>query len=674
MGQQPADRAGRGVHGLACLSANTLVGNRDHSVVSALVRSRAGLVAIAVLCALAVLAATIVWVVARSRGSEAAAGPELSIAVTVAGGGVLDLGDAGVIRISPGGVNRDGVLRARVAEGPPPPDGVFTPLGPALKIELDGATLTSAATVEFPVRAPTATDPDSPFAPTGMFFDEAAQLWVPAVSEYDTGRARLVVQAPHFSWWRPFSWNWDGTRDFLKGLMDGMFGVDVLAEAARPSCRRESEAQARVHSQVTAGNHLLWCLELDAADQLLLRVVNNRRMAIQVQMFPGLELAEQPLQPPSIRYLGPVTEQWLAARSNVRIVVLGPGEGASFRVTSLADQTGVGTAPSAVSYLTDVLDIGINELSWMLGKFGIPAASDKERLYRTLFANGQLVNCISGGLTDKSVVANPGSEAAFGRSLGELVLGCLSQETARQLPELAGDLVTAAAFLGSLVKTGLRQIHGLLAAAEYFVDLVSGRNNYFITLAASVEQPGSTPSTAPKTSAPVTAAPGHDNPSGGDPGTVSPTFVCLGGVPGQPCTQQPETPPPAQQTESSHSVSVDSTADWVGTAIQLHRNEQFRVTYGSGSWTVDYRNFPAVGPEGYSTDADSGIYQGCKILPDVVYGTMLARTGGAPIVVGSGGTFIAQDDGTLELRIHDQDTCLGDNQGAVVVTVTRFGS
>jgi hypothetical protein len=122
---------------------------------------------------------------------------------------------------------------------------------------------------------------------------------------------------------------------------------------------------------------------------------------------------------------------------------------------------------------------------------------------------------------------------------------------------------------------------------------------------------------------------------------------------------------------SSLSFNVGSTSGWQPTTLKVTQGQPLSFS-AVGAWTVDYRNFSYVGPEGYSSEEDSQIYQGCKLDPLLPYGTLLARIGDnlSFWVVGRGGTFTADSSGALAFRIHDSDGCLGDNTGSVQVTVT----
>lgn len=133
------------------------------------------------------------------------------------------------------------------------------------------------------------------------------------------------------------------------------------------------------------------------------------------------------------------------------------------------------------------------------------------------------------------------------------------------------------------------------------------------------------------------------------------------------CTTTPGSP----SVSASSTVSVSSTTGWQKTPVHLNSGDKFTVSYVSGTWTVDYRNFPYVGPGGYSEQEDAKIYQGCKIDTSETYGVLLGSIGSVPsgaFPIGQGGTFAAGNNGELYLQIND--TCLGDNSGSVTVTIT----
>jgi hypothetical protein len=122
---------------------------------------------------------------------------------------------------------------------------------------------------------------------------------------------------------------------------------------------------------------------------------------------------------------------------------------------------------------------------------------------------------------------------------------------------------------------------------------------------------------------------------------------------------------------ASFTFNVDSTRGWQAASILVQRGQALSFS-AVGAWNVDYRNFQYVGPDGYSPEVDSAIFQGCKLDQLLPYGRLLVRVGDDPSfwVIGSEGAFTADRDGVLAFRIHDGDACLGDNAGSVKVTVT----
>lgn len=113
------------------------------------------------------------------------------------------------------------------------------------------------------------------------------------------------------------------------------------------------------------------------------------------------------------------------------------------------------------------------------------------------------------------------------------------------------------------------------------------------------------------------------------------------------------------------SVNVSSLDGWQETPLILQQGNQYSISYNGGTWTVDHSNFEYVDPEGYPPEIDEQIFQGCKIDSSLPYARLLGRVGGGETFsVGLGGTFVAGETGALWLRIHDDDSCLGDNDGS----------
>ncbi|WP_371502575.1 cutinase family protein [Kitasatospora sp. NBC_00374] len=131
-------------------------------------------------------------------------------------------------------------------------------------------------------------------------------------------------------------------------------------------------------------------------------------------------------------------------------------------------------------------------------------------------------------------------------------------------------------------------------------------------------------------------------------------------------------------------ITVSSTtAGWRDTGLHVTKGQTVTIKPVAGSWTVDRRMFDRVGIRGYPADTDHAVAPGCKIADSGAYGQLLAAVGTEgsdvadvagvefPAHEAAGGTYTADADGTLFVRINDQDRCLGDNVGLVTVTVTE---
>ena len=136
-------------------------------------------------------------------------------------------------------------------------------------------------------------------------------------------------------------------------------------------------------------------------------------------------------------------------------------------------------------------------------------------------------------------------------------------------------------------------------------------------------------------------------------------------------SHQSDTTFPADASAVNQFVVSSSQSGWQPTTIYAQPGQSFTISYVSGTWTVDFRKFPFVGPEGYSSDIDQQIYQGCKLDSSLPYGTLLSRVGqGAFLPIGRTTTFTANEPGYISFHIHDADGCLLDNSGAIIVAIS----
>ena len=149
-------------------------------------------------------------------------------------------------------------------------------------------------------------------------------------------------------------------------------------------------------------------------------------------------------------------------------------------------------------------------------------------------------------------------------------------------------------------------------------------------------------------------------------GLVAAAFLLVVAIPSAPAAAIP--------AAGSREAVVASTTGWQRSPLHFAIGQRYRIRHVSGKWTVDYRNFPRVGPQGYSKQVDETIYQGCKYDSNVDYAVLLGRIGNGPTFpIGAGGEFMATRSGYLSLRINDGDDCFNDNAGHVVMKITPLG-
>jgi len=138
--------------------------------------------------------------------------------------------------------------------------------------------------------------------------------------------------------------------------------------------------------------------------------------------------------------------------------------------------------------------------------------------------------------------------------------------------------------------------------------------------------------------------------------------------------------PTSSEAQAAQSFKVRARIGWQQTPLNVSKGSEYSVAYKIGDWTVDYRNFEYVGPKGYPPSIDSQIYQGCKLNSNWPYARLLGKVGKNGSLFSVGGnsfsnlgdvrTFTASTNGSLYLRIHDADSCLGDNGGSITVNLS----
>lgn len=126
-------------------------------------------------------------------------------------------------------------------------------------------------------------------------------------------------------------------------------------------------------------------------------------------------------------------------------------------------------------------------------------------------------------------------------------------------------------------------------------------------------------------------------------------------------------------------VSVPSQVVWVDTGVELSNGQTFLVSASGLANLCGVGDNPncvddpivnqMIGPDGNRDwEICEGQYDPCQLMPGV-YGGLVGRVGGSSsFFIGSGGTFMAKADGTLQLGFNDHK--FWDNSGAYTATIT----
>jgi len=120
--------------------------------------------------------------------------------------------------------------------------------------------------------------------------------------------------------------------------------------------------------------------------------------------------------------------------------------------------------------------------------------------------------------------------------------------------------------------------------------------------------------------------------------------------------------------KTSTQVTVLANQSWQSSGIVLAQGQHFQIEYISGQWTDWTGTTPPF-------DAAGGTYicpglNCCEPLPKERKGGLIGKVSDVAFFIGHGGSFTADADGTLLLRINDCDTALADNSGSITVIVT----
>ena len=124
--------------------------------------------------------------------------------------------------------------------------------------------------------------------------------------------------------------------------------------------------------------------------------------------------------------------------------------------------------------------------------------------------------------------------------------------------------------------------------------------------------------------------------------------------------------------QQQHTLTVDARHGWLATDIVVEKGDKVSFSVDGGAWTFAQDQAPTAGVGSGAPCAQAHLRGACsQPLPSAPDGALIARIGGGQTFpVPPDSYVIAQETGTLSLRINDADSALGDNSGALKVTVT----
>jgi hypothetical protein len=563
---------------------------------------------------------------------------------------VLRLPNGLMVSVPAGAVSRPGTLSATVTSAPVRAPSGLKLTGPVYDLRLSRTTLTGQVRLTVPVMPPGQRGQSAgPNAALLAYYNRSDGGWQPVNASYDPGAHVLTATSTHLSIWSVLGVDPAQAMAALNSAFGSFFGA---VDAVQPSCPNSAQLTAlKVKVASDPGDLVKWCAD-DSGASALVRVTNNRGYAMEAD-YPSTWAMSR------AGSLDPVTAvilKWLPALSlrvsgpQVRTAII-PG-GQQIDVTSQHGTSGIVLiGPSAEGIIVDALQYAAQTFAMTYGDIPWAAKPSQTATAKAMSLVLDDAQCAAkmAAVAQNPDVSTPQAAGRIFRSFTDIAFGCLASHwtQAYQAPAVFLAQFAYQFFLWIIDGANLIQQDGqaLIDSALYW-------QGYHIYVLSSQE-----PSSSPSPSTPTPR--------------VTPTVSVT------PTPHVTSTPTPG----IVETVTVSSTTGWQSTNIYLTGGEKFSVKYVSGSWTVDYRNFPYVGPGGYSNQEDAKIYQDCKYDGNVNYAVLFGIVGQTPnaaFPIGAGGNFTAVapshyvvgggNGGYLYLRIND--TCLTDNAGSVTMQIS----
>ncbi len=134
----------------------------------------------------------------------------------------------------------------------------------------------------------------------------------------------------------------------------------------------------------------------------------------------------------------------------------------------------------------------------------------------------------------------------------------------------------------------------------------------------------------------------------------------------------------AKATLADSTTYVNAAVIWMMTNVRVSQGDDVYIEYISGNWTADKTRWPAVDAGGYATSSYRTPIVWCPSsgapLLNSGVGVLVARIeGNASVVeVGQQRLFTAHSSGNIQLMMNDSYDCVGDNDGAITVSIRIY--
>ncbi|MEU2616074.1 hypothetical protein ABZ570_31550 [Micromonospora sp. NPDC007271] len=146
----------------------------------------------------------------RPEASNLPKDPE-PVTITADKAATMDLGGGAHLIIPPGAMAAGATVKATYRGRPGGTWAALSPTSAPVELISDPPNaIHGLLTLEFPVpvdKLGKGIDGTTAFGIST--FDSATGHWIPVTSTYDAARHMVVAQIPHFSWWNPFTWDFD---------------------------------------------------------------------------------------------------------------------------------------------------------------------------------------------------------------------------------------------------------------------------------------------------------------------------------------------------------------------------------------------------------------------------------------------------------------------------------